>query len=122
MPKKSLVIGLGGTGDSATAISAFAHELEILPNDYFGHVTLGTILANRGQRDSALVHLRRATEIEPWASGSWLLLSRALDAAGDTAQTVATLQRYLALAPRNDAARLLATRRVEQLQPAAARP
>ena len=71
--------------------------------------------ANRGRRDSSLAHLRRATAIEPWASGSWLLLARALDAASDTAQTIAAFQRYIALAPRNYAARLLATRRIEQL-------
>jgi tetratricopeptide (TPR) repeat protein len=110
------------TGDTASAIAALRRELELQPDDYFAHVTLGASLGNRGERDSSLAHLRRATELEPWASGSWLLLARVLDAAKDTAQAVASFQKYVALAPRNDPARLVAGQRIEQLQPGAARP
>ena len=115
------VLGLR-TGDTAGAIAALRRELELQPDDYFAHVTLGAAFGNRGERDSSLAHLRRATEIEPWASGGWLLLARALDASSDSARAVTSFQKYLALAPRNDPARLLAGSRIEALQAAAARP
>ncbi|MFI5213350.1 MAG: tetratricopeptide repeat protein [Gemmatimonadales bacterium] len=115
------VLGLR-TGDTTSAIDALKRELGLQPDDYFAHVTLGAALGNRGERDSSLAHLRRATEIEPWASGSWLLLARALDTSNDSTHAIASFQRYLALAPRNDPARLIAGRRIELLQPAAARP
>lgn len=115
------VLGLR-TGDTASAIAALKRVLELQPDDYFAHVTLGAALGNRGDRDSSLAHLRRATVIEPWAAGSWLLLARALDAAHDSTQAVASFQKYVALAPRNDPARLIAGQRIEVLQPAGARP
>jgi tetratricopeptide (TPR) repeat protein len=115
------ILGLR-TGDSAGAVEALKRALELQHDDYFAHVTLGAALGNRGDRDSSLAHLRRATAIEPWASGGWLLLGRALDAANDSTQAVASYQKYLALAPRNDPARLVAVRRIEVLQPTGARP
>jgi tetratricopeptide (TPR) repeat protein len=110
------------TGDTATAIMALAHVLTLVPNDFVAHATLGTVFHNLGQHDSALAHLRRATEIEPWASAGWLLLGRAIDGVSDTASAVATYEHYIALAPRGEAGRLLATRRLAQLRPATPHP
>ncbi len=88
---KAVVTALAGE----RVVSAVAAEDEYLPRANYGFR-----LATRGQLDSAVIHLRRATAIEPLAVESHLMLGLVFDAQGDTAQAREAFARFAALAAR----------------------
>lgn len=103
--------------DSAGALAAFQGVLARADIQFFACPVSATALRLIGRRDAANAALRRGTEIEPFASGGWLLLARALESASDTAGAAASFDRYLALAPRNDPARAGVTQALARLRP-----
>ncbi len=106
--------------DTATAVFRLSLALESGAAEYHAQVTGAALFSRLGRRDSTVAHLRRATELEPWASGGWLLYARAADAAADTATAIQAFERFLALAPRDDLGRGTVTPRLTELR--AARP
>ena len=51
--------------DWATAIDAYTHAIQLLPEDPDAHVNLGLALLNDGQLDKSLRVFRRATQLSP---------------------------------------------------------
>ncbi len=89
---------------------------------FFALTAVATVYSQLGRLDSAVVLMRRATASEPWASTGWLMQARALESVRDTAGAIQSYERYLALAPRQDASRPAVSGRVQALRPAGARP
>ncbi len=101
--------------DTANAAGAIRRALD-RPNVQFPACTMAaTVFDHMNRHDAAVAALQKATQLEPFASTGWLMLARALEP-NDTAGSVAAYQRYLALAPRNDGSRLLATQALARLQ------
>ncbi len=107
--------------DTATALFRLGLALGAGGGEYFTQVHAAATYSRMGRRDSAMVRLRRATELEPWASGGWLLYGRAADAVGDTAAAIGAFERFLRLAPRDDLGRGTVTPRLDALRAARAR-
>jgi len=102
--------------DSATAVTELGRAVEARPDDYLARVLAGQVLLARRAYPEAIEHLRRATELEPFAAQGRLLLAQAGEAAGDTTSAAADYERYLALASREDPNVALARRRVAALR------
>jgi tetratricopeptide (TPR) repeat protein len=105
-----------GARDTAAAVGALQDVVRRPDAQFFATAVAATVLSRIGRRDEALAALRRGTEIEPWASSGWLMLGRGLEGASDTTGAVNAYQRYLALAPRGDAARPNATASLGRLR------
>lgn len=102
--------------DTARAIQELERAGEITNEDYLSQALLGTVLGRSGRHADALVRLSRATTIEPWASGGWLLLAQERDAAADVPGAERAYERFLAVAPRTDPSRDPATRQLARLK------
>ncbi len=87
-------------GDTAAAMREFERAAVAAEDEYLPRANYGFRLATRGQLDSAVIHLRRATAIEPLAVESHLMLGLVFDAQGDTAQAREAFARFAALAAR----------------------
>lgn len=103
-------------GDTAGALRELARAVESRDDEYLPHATYAFVLAGSGRLDSAVAHLRRTIEIEPWAAQPRLNLGTILDAQGDTSGAVEAFVAYLARAARDDADRVTVTARVRQLR------
>ena len=91
--------------DTAAALAALQSVVQRPDVQFFATAVAATVLSRMGKRDESIAALRRGTQLEPYASAGWLMLGRALETAADSAGAVTAYQRYLALAPRGDAAR-----------------
>jgi len=96
------------SGDTTGAVGALARATAATDVEFFALTTAAAVLSQIRRTDRAVPILRRATEVEPLASAGWLLLGRELVNARDTSSAIAAYERYLALAPRNDAGRVSA--------------
>jgi tetratricopeptide (TPR) repeat protein len=104
-------------GDTAGAAGALNRVVRRPDVQFFACAVSATLLNRIGRRDAAIAALRRGTEIEPLASAGWLMLARTLESARDTAGATSSYDRYLMLAPRNDAARPNAMQSLGRLRP-----
>jgi tetratricopeptide (TPR) repeat protein len=102
-------------GDTAAALQEFGRAVAVKGNEYIPHATIAYFLANTGRLDSAAVHLRRAIEIEPFASQTWLMLASVLQVRGDAAGALEHYRGFIARAPRNDPDLMTARTRAESL-------
>ena len=82
-------------------ITELQAAVSIKDDEYVPRLMLGLISAKAGRFDSALVHLRRAVELEPWASFPRLVLATTLDSDGDPG-ALQSYERFLSLAARDD--------------------
>jgi len=96
------------SGDTAGAVGTLARATAAPDVQFFALTTAATVLSQIHRTDRSVPLLRRATEVEPLASAGWLLLGRELVNARDSSGAIAAYERYLALAPRNDAGRVSA--------------
>ena len=103
-------------GDSAGAAGVFRRVVDRPDVQFFACAVSATLLSRMGRHDAAVAALRKATTVEPLASAGWLMLARASEAARDTAGAVSSYERYLALAPRVEAARPTAVSALERLR------
>ena len=109
-------------GDTAAALLEFERAVQVKENDYIARAYLGAVLGRLGRNRDAAAHLRRATELEPWAAPSWLLLGREHDRAADTTAALAAYDRYIALSRRADPPRAAVRARAGELRAARSRP
>lgn len=58
-------------GQRQQAIDACRAALQQVPDHLDGHFLLGTLLAEAGAYDEAIIHLRKAGEIAPWSARVW---------------------------------------------------
>lgn len=103
------------TSDTTTALTEFERAVGVNENEYLSRAFLGVMLARLGRRREAAGHLTRATELEPWAAASWMLLGRERDALGDSTAALAAYRRYAALARRGDAPLTAVRARIAEL-------
>lgn len=87
-----------GAGDTLMALTELARGLAITEDDYPLQLTLGELLLSAGRPDSALIHLRQAARLEPYAPAPVLAQARAHEAAGRPAAAADAYERFLALA------------------------
>lgn len=102
--------------DTAAALREFSRAVESRADEYVSHFTYGYYLAVVNQMDSALVHLRRAIDLEPFAAPPRLMLGAALEAKGDNAGAITAYESFLARASRVDPDYGAARGRVEALR------
>lgn len=93
------------TGDTAAAVRELEGALVANEADYDAQLDLGYVLALTGRYAEAVPHLRRATDVEPYASRPWLLLGASLDAGGNAPDAITAYRRFLATASRADPGR-----------------
>ena len=105
-------------GDSAAAMREFGRAVEAREDEYLPRITYGWYLSLRRQPDSALVHLRRAAELEPWAAAPRLILGTTFEAVGDTAAALTSFEEFMQRAAMFDPNMMAARSRVQQLRAA----
>ena len=86
-PVATLVLGSArrSCGNIAAAQAILEPLVEKQPNWAAAHYELGLARAGAGQRDAAIVVLRRALQLKPDLTQAWLALADLLTASGDTA-------------------------------------
>jgi tetratricopeptide (TPR) repeat protein len=86
-PVATLVLGSArrSCGNIAAAQAILEPLVEKQPNWAAAHYELGLARAGAGQRDAAIVALRRALQLKPDLTHAWLALADLLTASGDTA-------------------------------------
>jgi len=73
--------------------------LERYPDEKEALYFLGSMHRMKDQKDSAIVYLTRATEIDPMYKSAFNLLAYTYDAVGDVDQALNAIDRYIELAP-----------------------
>jgi Tfp pilus assembly protein PilF len=106
--------------DTATAVTELQRAIEIKEDDFTARLELGVVQAAQRSFGSATEHLRRVTEIEPWAAYPHFLLANVRMDAGDREGAAPEYRRFLALASPTDPAAGAARRKLEGLS--ASRP
>ena len=86
-PVAKLVLGSArrSCGNIAAAQAILEPLVEKQPNWAAAHYELGLTRADAGQRDAAIVTLRRALQLKPELTQAWLILADLLTASGDIA-------------------------------------
>lgn len=104
--------------DTPEALREFSAAATTHEDDYFARANLGLMYQMAGRHTDALLHLGRATELEPWAAKTWYALGMSLDVLGRRAEAIDAYTRYLSLAMRADNYREPAERRLATLRAA----
>lgn len=110
-----------GQRDTAGAVARLA-GVAVTHDVYPVHVFLGALYSRAGRQDSAVTHLRRAAELEPYSTAPWIAIGLALEASRDTTGAIAAYRRYLSLARLTDPDALTIQHRLSSLQAATGRP
>jgi tetratricopeptide (TPR) repeat protein len=109
------ILALGG-GDTTRALRELQSAVEVREDDYSAQLMYGYVLGVAGRFDSAVVHLRRAADLEPWASAPYDLLGQILDVSARPAEAMPAYERFLQLARQDDPSRIPVTQRVAALR------
>ena len=96
--------------DMDGALKEFELAAQLAPNDAAVLYDYGAALAFRGQIDSALANMRKATALEPYYALPWLGIARVLDATHDAAGARAAYQAFIDRGPRSSARELASAR------------
>ncbi len=94
-----LVLGWGRwqSGDLSGALAALDEALRLRPSDVAALLAASAVSGELGHRDSAIGYARRAVTADPQREGSWLVLARALAAAGQAVEAHDALARARSL-------------------------
>lgn len=103
-------------GDTAGAVGALRRAVDRPDVQFFACAAVATVLSSLGRHEAAAAILRRATEIEPFASAGWLALARSLQAQRDNPGAIAAYEKFLALAARDDGMRPASERTLTALR------
>ena len=79
----------------------WTHALAGTSNNYYAHISLGKILAWRGETDEAIVHFKKTLEIEPDLAEAHSNLAAALAKIGQIDEAIAHFQKALEIKPDN---------------------
>jgi tetratricopeptide (TPR) repeat protein len=104
--------------DTAMAVGALRRVVEGPLTQYSALAVSATILSQLGKHDIAAAAMLRATQLEPYASAGYMMLGKALQANNDPAGAVAAYEKFLVLAPHDDAMRNFATQALTTLRAA----
>lgn len=94
-----LVLGWGRwqSGDLSGALAALDEALRLRPSDVDALLAASAVSGELGYQDSAIGYARRAVTADPQRERSWLVLARALAAAGQTVEAHEALSRARSL-------------------------
>lgn len=87
------------------ALAAAQDALKTLPNHGLAEYCIASIFLSQKKTDSAVVHLKRATEGDPLSLEAWTDLAIQYEAAHDSAATLEAFKQMLRVAPTNQALR-----------------
>lgn len=104
--------------DTAMAVGALRRVVEGPLTQYSALAISATILSQLGKHDIAAASMRRATQLEPYASAGYMMLGKALQATNDTPGAIAAYEKFLVLAPQDDAMRAFANQALTTLRAA----
>jgi Tfp pilus assembly protein PilF len=77
----------------------WTYTLSLYPNSSFAHNNLGALLARQGKLDEALLHYRKALEVNPNLEKAAVYLGAILYAKGDVSEAIEHYQRVLEMNP-----------------------
>ncbi|HEX4574051.1 MAG TPA: tetratricopeptide repeat protein [Gemmatimonadales bacterium] len=89
-------------GDTASALSEMDLAAQLRGDDAWVRATYGATLAQAGRWADAVVHLRKAVELEPFFATPYYLLGRAEEQLGRTAEAAQDYRGYVAHASDRD--------------------
>ncbi|HEY2805951.1 MAG TPA: hypothetical protein VGI92_08835 [Gemmatimonadales bacterium] len=89
-------------GDTAANLQELARAVDVKGDDYVCRLVYGSALAAAHQLDSAVVHLRRAIDLEPWAARPRIILAVVLENQGNHAAATESYRAFAERAARND--------------------
>ena len=92
-------------GQHADALRAALRAQTLRPDDAFYHNTLGSVLADAGDFDGAIVALRRACELQPQLAAAWYNLGIVQTRCVRYAEATEALRRAVQLNPQHAQAR-----------------
>jgi tetratricopeptide (TPR) repeat protein len=96
---------LESIGDYAGAEAAYGRCAEILPQDFYARLRLGSVLAKEARLTEAIGLMRQATRIRPSVPDAWYELASAQVLSGDYAGALKNFDRACDLRPRDPASR-----------------
>jgi Tfp pilus assembly protein PilF len=104
-------------GDTTTALSEFEVAVQVAPAEAPLRVAYGLLLAQAGHRDDAVVHLRRAAELEPYYATPHYLLGYVAELQGNREDALAGYRAFLARASARDRLHDMVAQRIVDLSP-----
>ena len=102
-------------GDTTQAVAEYVQAIELGPTDGVLHYRYGRLLGAVGRLPDAESEFRRAVELEPFFSQSYLGLALVLDTRDNRTEALEQYRRYLALTYREDPRIGLAQQRIKAL-------
>ncbi len=103
--------------DSATALSEFDLAVQVAPSEAPLRAAYALLLVQTGRRDDAVVHLRRAADLEPYYAVPHYLLGYVAELQGNRDEALAGYRAFLARAGARDPLRPVVEQRVADLSP-----
>lgn len=104
-------------GDTATALSEFELAVQVAPAEAPLRVAYGLLLAQSGHPEDAVVHLRRAAELEPYYATPHYLMGYVADLQGNRDDALAGYRAFLARASARDRLHDMVAQRIVDLSP-----
>lgn len=101
--------------DTANAVSELDLATQIAPDEPDVHFAEALVLASFGKTADAIVHVRKAAQLEPYYAAPNALLGELLEQSADQAGALVAYDRFLLLAARADAERARIKARREAL-------
>lgn len=101
--------------DNATAVSELGLAAELATDEPYVHYLYGSTLVATGAHADAVAPLKKAIELEPLYAAPYFFLGQALEKTGDAAGAKEHFSKFLAMAPRRDQNRAVATQRMAAL-------
>lgn len=102
-------------GDTATAKSEWDLAVQLAPTEAPPRVAYGMLLARTGRLDDAVLHLRRATDLEPYYATPHYVLGVVAEIQGNREAALEGYRAFLARASAHDRLRGIAAERVTAL-------
>jgi len=104
-------------GDIQKAEASLRRAVQLDSTHARSYVELGELLTDQGLLDRAIRNFQRAVTIDTRYSRAWYGLAQSSDRAGKRTVALPAYRTFLDLWPHNDARRLLAAARVQELEP-----
>ena len=104
-------------GDTATALSEFDVAVQVAPEEAPLRVAYGLLLSQTGRQEDAVVHLRRAVQLEPYYAMPHYLLGYVAELQGNRDAALAGYRGFLARARARDRLHDTVAQRIADLSP-----
>jgi tetratricopeptide (TPR) repeat protein len=92
---------LESVGDYTGAGAAYGRCSQMQPQDFYGRLRLGTVLAKQGRFPEAIELLRQSARIRPGVPDAWFEMARAQELSGDYEEALRSFDRACQLRPQD---------------------